>query len=525
MIAQKRMDIRIAFAYPTHEITGSDWTQENKHTSAITKTNHGYLIERKVDDFSYTVHIAGDDFSVTQMAAHEFIVVSENDGFDLTFAFNNVQDAPMVADDVLRSSTLFWHDYWMHGGMISLEKSTDPRALELERRIILSMYQTALQCGGTLPPAETGLVCNSWYGKFHLEMHFWHAAHFVLFNRPQFLEKSLQWYKDIMPTARAATAEQGYNGIRWPKMTDKTGIDSPSPIGPLLIWQQPHVILYCDWILKAQTLKDKNTLRINDCATSDAHHEHSDAAQAILNTYRDLVFETAEFMASYAHFDGTRYVLGPPNIPAQERHDARTCINPVYELEYWVYGLKTAIWWLKQLGENPPVLWQDIVDKLAMPKIVDGVYVAQDNAPDTFTNVAKDHPSMLMAYGVIGSRRIDPTVMNATLDKVFDVWDYPSMWGWDFGVMAMTAVRLNRPETAIEVLLKVTEKNVYEINGHNRQVLRNDLPLYLPGNGALLLAVAMMAAGYENCEMDTPGFNVDGFDCKFENIMPYSAEC
>jgi hypothetical protein len=132
---------------------------------------------------------------------------------------------------------------------------------------------------------------------------------------------------------------------------------------------------------------------------------------------------------------------------------------------------------------------------------------------------------MLAAYGVIGSSRIDKQIMNATLDRVLTDWEYPTMWGWDFGVMAMTAIRLGRPETALDILLKETEKNVYPINGHNRQVLRKDLPLYLPGNGSLLLAAAMMAAGYGGCNTPTPGFDAHGWVCEYESILEYETEC
>jgi hypothetical protein len=52
-----------------------------------------------------------------------------------------------------------------------------------------------------MPPQETGLVTNSWSGKSHLEMHWWHAAHFVLWGRPDLLECSLPWYKKILPRA------------------------------------------------------------------------------------------------------------------------------------------------------------------------------------------------------------------------------------------------------------------------------------------------------------------------------------
>ena len=73
-----------------------------------------------------------------------------------------------------------WNKFWSTGGAIDLSGSKDPRWQELERRIVLSQYLTAIQCAGSYPPQETGLTYNSWYGKFHLEMHWWHAAHFAL---------------------------------------------------------------------------------------------------------------------------------------------------------------------------------------------------------------------------------------------------------------------------------------------------------------------------------------------------------
>ncbi len=63
--------------------------------------------------------------------------------------------------------------------------STDPRAAELERRVVLSQYLMALNGAGEVPPQEEGLFSNSWNGKFHLEMHPWHAGHFALWNRPE----------------------------------------------------------------------------------------------------------------------------------------------------------------------------------------------------------------------------------------------------------------------------------------------------------------------------------------------------
>jgi hypothetical protein len=153
--------------------------------------------------------------------------------------------------------------------------------------------------------------------------------------------------------------------------------------------------------------------------------------------------------------------------------------------------------------------------------IKDGVYLACESCPDTFTRFNRDHPSMLAAYGILDGERIDSEIMGKTLDRVLEGWEYPTMWGWDFAMIAMTAVRLHRLGTAIDILLMDTQKNYYAANGNNYQILRPDLPLYLPGNGGLLWALAMMTAGYAdngNC----PGFPKDGtWDLEYENIHPF----
>ena len=72
----------------------------------------------------------------------------------------------------------------------------------------------------------------------------------------------------------------------------------------------------------------------------------------------------------------------------------------------------------------------------------------------------------------------------------------------------MTAARLNKPEQAINALLMDVQKNTYLVNGHNYQDSR--LRMYLPGNGGILTAVAMMAAGWDGSKINAPGFPKDG---------------
>lgn len=63
--------------------------------------------------------------------------------------------------------------------------------------VVLSQYLLAIQSAGTTPPQETGLTYNSWFGKFHLEMIWWHEAQFALWNRSNLLDRTLGWYERL----------------------------------------------------------------------------------------------------------------------------------------------------------------------------------------------------------------------------------------------------------------------------------------------------------------------------------------
>ena len=380
-----------------------------------------------------------------------------------------------------------WQDSWMKTGVIDLSGSGDVRAAELERRIVLSQYLLTINSAGALPPAETGLTCNSWYGKFHLEMVFWHEAWLPLYGRSDLLDWCLPWFMDHLPEDRALAAEGGYAGARLPKMTAADAYNAPSPIAPLLVWQQPHLI-YMLWLMYRDT-----------------------GDVSVLERYMPLISETADFMADFAvrNAEGF-YELLPPLIPVQECHPATSTRNPTFEVEYWVCALRLAAEAVRLTGGEVPESWMEVARNMIPSPQAEGRYIARSDCPETWRDYHRDHPSFLMAYGLLDTGRMDAQAMERSLTETMSVWDEVSLWGWDFAVMAMTATRLGHPELAVELLLKDTAKNVYVASGHNRQVSRDDLPLYLPGNGSLLIAAAMMAAGYEGCDVDAPGFPHDG---------------
>ncbi|GGS89638.1 hypothetical protein ACFFV7_50165 [Nonomuraea spiralis] len=460
--------IRIAFPYASDGWhTTADWDKPDRHTTTYIRRGSRCDFTRVLDQDGY--HVAAEwtgPARLTSPGAHVYLIQGDELELVVEFAREPVGAALPSFSQVRTAAAAHWERFWTSGGAVSFEGSADPRAPELERRVVLSQYLTAVNCAGTTPPQETGLAVNSWSGKFHLEMHWWHAAHFALWGRPELLERSLPWYRSILPRARATAARQGFRGARWPKQVGPEGRESPSEIGAFIVWQQPHLIYFAELLRRVRP--------------------------GALEDYRDLVFETAEFMASFAG-DGH---LGPPLVPAQESYyeSRRSVRDPTFELAYWWWGLETAQRWRGLLGLGPDPEWARVLDGLARPAVRDGVYAAIGVEPYT---IRTDHPSMTGALGFVPpTPLIDPETMRATLHDVLADWDLESTWGWDYPMLAMCAARLGEPGTAVDALLLDVPKNTYLASGHNHQ-WPGLLPLYLPGNGGLLAAVAHMAA--EGC--------------------------
>jgi protein-glucosylgalactosylhydroxylysine glucosidase len=390
-----------------------------------------------------------------------------------------------------------FNSFWEEGGIIDFGKVKDPRANELERRMILSLYLTKVNCGGSSFAQETGLTYNSWYGRPHMEMAWWHGVHFALWGHPEILEKQMGWYLRNEGAALEIARRQGFRGVRWQKMTDNEGRETPSSVGSYLIWQQPHVIYFAELLYRISN--DEKTL----------------------NKYRDVVDQTAEFMASFAYYDPVlkRYTL-PGVIPAQEQFDPETTFNPTFELAYWRWALETAQQWRQREGlcRNPD--WDKVLRGLSPLPQKDGLYLAAESAPDSYTNpqYLEDHPAVLGAYGMLpATEGLDTAVMHHTLAFIKENWHWQKTWGWDFPMAAMTAARLGYPDEAVDFLLMPVMTNTYLKNGHNFQNKR--LRIYLPGNGGFLTALAMMASGTG----ERPGSCFPtGWDVRYEglNRMP-----
>jgi hypothetical protein len=507
LIPAGRLKVKFRFPYGAdcHVCPGYDWDHPEKHSSEIIGQQSGATwLKRTLDTTNYYVGMNwSNKGSLWKAAPHEFELQPDRSFREFTctvsFSPEQLSGGLPAFEEVAANSTSHWRKFWMEGGAIDFSDCTDSRAPELERRVVLSQYLTKIQCAGAYPPQETGLTNNSWYGKFHLEMHWWHGVHFALWNRIPLLEKSMGWYDDIMEEARKIAGRQGFAGVRWPKMTGPSGESSPSSVGEFLIWQQPHPIYFAELFYRQQP------------------------ERATLERYRSIVFETADFMASFAQFnpeDG-KYHLCAPLIPAQEIFKPGQTNDPPFELAYWHYALSVAQQWRTRLGMDPKKEWQEVIDGLVPLHQADGLYLPCADALTAYTDIEnrEDHPVVTGAYGMLPlTPLLKPEIMANTLEEIMKEWAWETTWGWDYPMLAMNAARLGKPETAIDALFLDTQKNTYLVNGHNYQDSR--LRIYLPGNGGLLTAVAMMAAGWDGApDKQNPGFPNNGkWNVKWENL-------
>ena len=499
LIRQKRLKIKINFPYGVSSPAGYDFNSPEKHcTKILSDTNNYTIFERSQDKDIYNVLVWRNSAEFKEVDQHFYLLEPEltDSVYSFSCQFMKNPDTGRMQNfgETEFASKKSWEKFWTTGGAVDFSECTDPRANELERRVILSRYLTKIQCSGSLPPAETGLTYNSWFGKFHLEMHWWHAVHFALWQHSEILEKQMIYYSNIFGNAKKTAEHQGYAGVRWPKMVGPDGRESPSTVGTYLIWQQPHTIFFSELLYK-------NSLNKTE----------------ILNKYKNLVFATADFMASYASFDSSnnRYLLGPVLIPAQESLKLETTINPTFELVYWYWGLKTAQEWRKRLGLKPDPKWDDITDKISKLTIQNGLYLCSEDTKDSYQNprYLSDHPIVAGISGVLPmTKMVDPVILGNSLDTIMKKWNWKTTWGWDFPMLAMSAASIGRADQAMDFLLMDAPKNRYLLNGHNYQDAR--LSIYLPGNGGLLTAVAKMCVSNQ-----FPGNGK--WKVKWENLNEY----
>lgn len=501
------MSIYLDFPYPDgryfkHYIGRYDTI--SGHTSTFEKlAPNSVRIARTMDDTHYyaTLDWTGPaTFSRESEKAHTFLLQPRHTStfsFTCCFSPEPVADVTEPVASIERKSAVSWEKYWRSGAAVDLSGSKDPRWLELERRIVLSQYLMRANESGLFPPQESGLVNNGWFGRFHFEMIWWHGVHYGLWNRMECFDNYLNVYKDFMPEALERAKSEGRSGARWPKCTGNFNREWPGSAHAYLIWHEPHPIYFAEMQYRQKP------------------------APETLEKWKDVVLNTADYMADYLFYDKKtkQYVLGPPVVVVSENTDPLQTINPIFELGYFRYGLRTALEWADRLGlsEKRTKKWKEVLSKMAPLPVADGVYTTYEGIPDMWTKYTYEHPALTGVYGMLPGDGVDLPTFKRTLEKVSKEWQFNRIWGWDFPMLAMAAARTGLPALAIDMLMHPSAGFQFDEHG-----LATGGPFpYFPSNGALLTAVAMMCGGWDGSEGEAPGFPKDGsWTVRYEGFVP-----
>ncbi|KAI0901248.1 Six-hairpin glycosidase-like protein [Annulohypoxylon nitens] len=515
------LDVELDFPYPPIHSTKYKYEVSvgvydfplNHSTSIVAKSRSGEAhIYHELQETKYFVNLRwpienalalsrAEPPNSSAIAAHRYTLSATSNSrrrsntIDFTAHFSPDRSTAALPSVIRERNSRGWHEYWNEGGFVDLTSSSNAKANELQRRIILSQYHVRVNSAANgQSPQESGLMNNGWYGKFHMEMVVWHNAHWSTWGRQKYFDNIFpSLYERLLPSSLSRAKAMGWKGARWPKMTETiTGVSSPGGINGLLLWQQPHVMYLAELAYQASPTRQT------------------------LERWDDVISASADYMASYAWKNENfgYYDLGPPSYGVTENTPPMESLNLAYEIAYWRYGLDVARDWKRRLNQSMPENWTTVAENLAPPPQVDGLYTVYEGLNSSWWEDSKlngDPRSLIMLQGILpDTPAVDPDVALKTADKIWEIWTDDKIRGWGRPVLAINSARIKNPERAIYHL---TAYDYWVFDDAGFAVRGGDggtPPPFMPGNAGFLYAVAYVVAGWNGSEGDTPGFPKDG---------------
>ena len=180
LIASGDLAVELDFPYPPihttkykYEVFAGVYDFPQNHTTRIEggTGKQSAHIRHELQETNYYLNLRWDSgqplrLSRQHNATHRYTIKSRSLS-SLAFTANfspekQVADQPAV---IQQRSSMAWNQYWTQGGFIDLTSSSNPKADELQRRIILSQYHVRVNSAAKgQSPQESGLMNNGWYG-------------------------------------------------------------------------------------------------------------------------------------------------------------------------------------------------------------------------------------------------------------------------------------------------------------------------------------------------------------------------
>ena len=439
---------------------------------------HGFTLVPPPDAAAATVQLSclfapmGAQYPVGNIGGPSYVAAKAAATLSL---LRGASPLPFFEPAVRNAAAAMWASFWSSGSAVDLAGATggaNADAKELERRVVLSQYLTRAHSAGMTPPQETGLLSNSWSGRFHLEMRWWHQAHFPLWGRPDFLDRSHAFYFELLQNATSLATQQGFRGARWQKMLalanrhnrssaisvpwlgEAAGWRPPSPSdegGLLLLWESANGINPVLTWNSGPVIWLANAIRI---ATNASKGEA--AAQAMVERLAPLVLATADCIVDMPFFNESSgyFELGPPTLGAEEMGDFMRIRKPVFETVYFASVLDVANDWRELLGLARDAKYDAVASGLGGLPLdpAQSVPTYSFNAEATCCynatcppgrfggrdqcSVQSGHPSPAAVLGLLDGRRfgdrygVDAAAANATVAAITYSWQWSNGGGW-----------------------------------------------------------------------------------------------
>lgn len=145
------------------------WNMTSNHTTILDlvegrESNIQAQISHTLVNSTFITSVGGTPFSISRDSsqAHRYSLFPKRSSATFELSVDYSLDAPsdvVSVDNIVKESTAAWEGFWSQGGFVDVYTgSTDSRAAELQRRIILSRYLMRVNEAGDLPPQEVSSI-------------------------------------------------------------------------------------------------------------------------------------------------------------------------------------------------------------------------------------------------------------------------------------------------------------------------------------------------------------------------------
>ncbi|SJL09046.1 uncharacterized protein ARMOST_12422 [Armillaria ostoyae] len=150
-----------------------NWNAPANHTTSISTDvdDHNAEITHTLDEASFVTSFDSDAFTISRDSpdAHRYTILPRDSTSTFRMAVTYGIASPVrtsyEATDV--SSRTTWNTFWSRSGFVDVfTESSDPRADELQRRIILSRYLMRVNEAGDTPPQEASRFRTAYRSQF-----------------------------------------------------------------------------------------------------------------------------------------------------------------------------------------------------------------------------------------------------------------------------------------------------------------------------------------------------------------------